>query len=197
MSLSELVSYAQIATALGTLVLAIITYRNVDVTKKLVLSSERQAASQHEALNLQNDMLLAQVTYQRLEMYWKTLAPVSEEEIDTAELVPEDLMERGNYEQNYKGKDKREALRRYLWLARVYEYLAFTHKLNGLERADPLPPDWTELWTEALSKRSEFAEINAYFGRFYPDYAKLVSKKICKVEAESRAAAPSVSTGPA
>ncbi len=176
MSAPELESYAQIAIALGTLFLAIVTYRNVNLTRKLVTGSEKQAAIQHSALNLQNEMLLAQVTYQRLEMYWKTLAPITDAEIKLAELVPEDWMDPALYVKTYKGKP--DDLRRYLWLARLYEFLAFTHKLKKLERADPLPADWTEQWTKDLVERREFREVDAYYGRFYKNYSELVREHI-------------------
>lgn len=127
-------------------------------------------------LRSQRKMLMAQLLKDSFEMYWKTLDPIPEQAVAQLSLYPDDYMGRKLYETKYKGDA--DAIRKYILMLHVYEYLAFTYyglKRHGLP--DPFVGyDWTKMWTKDLVAEQEFLDVNDYQGRFYPDFASFVDK---------------------
>ena len=80
--------------------------------------------------HLQNKLLRAQLLRDRLEMYWKTYEPVSDDHIREFNDYPDDYMDTQVYESRYKGNTN--AIRRYIYTSMLYEYLAFTYSLKTL-----------------------------------------------------------------
>jgi hypothetical protein len=176
---------ATVISALTTVVLTVITGIYVALTNKIAKSSQQQAEAQHaalavqnKALALQNDLLRSQVAYQRLEMYWKTFAPITPDEIKTARLVPEDWMHPDLYAKDYSGSDTDDALARYMYLARIYEYLAITYNVSETIASDPVRFHSIARWTQELAAQKAFQDVDAYYGAFYPEYSKLVKANL-------------------
>jgi hypothetical protein len=135
-------------------------------------------------------LLHSQVLGQRFEMYWTTFAPITDEEVDQVALLPEDWMDPELFKSKYK--NDREALRRYLGLAKCYEYLALMSTMRKLEIPDPLGYAWTELWTRHLAERKEFLEINDYYKSYYPEFAEVVESLSERGLPADKTAPPSV-----
>jgi hypothetical protein len=125
---------------------------------------------------IQNRVLKAQILRDRLEMYWKTYQPVSDEEVKEFHLLVEDYMDKIKYENNYKDND--EAIRKYITLLRLYEYLAFTYSLKRLKLPDPLGGEWTEHWIRDLFDYKEFLDVHEYHKYYYPEFRKFIDKAI-------------------
>jgi len=109
-------------------------------------------------------------------MYWKTYEPVSDEQLKEFHLLVEDYMDIIKYEKNYKDND--DAIRKYLTLLRLYEYLAFTHSLKRLKLPDPLGGEWTEHWARDLLGYEEFVDVHEYHKDYYPEFKKFIDKAI-------------------
>ena len=122
--------------AIFTVVLVIVTGAYAFLTFRILRATQRQAGIQADALSVQNRLLHAQILSQRFEMYWKTYAPITDEEVEQVALIPEDWMDPKKFEEKYK--DDKSALRRYVSLVRCYEYLALMSTMKKLEIPDPL-----------------------------------------------------------
>ena len=118
-----------------------------------------------------NRLFNAQVLKDRFEIYWKTYDPISDSQITEFELIPEDYINLEKYEKHYKGE--KDAIRKYLIYLQLYEYLAFSHKLDELGITDPLG-HVTEKWTRDLLKVNEFIDVHDHQKRFYPEFSKLI-----------------------
>lgn len=125
-------------------------------------------------LIVQNRILKAQMLKDRFDMYWKTVEPVSDGTLSQLALYPEDYMDRGVYESAYKGNP--DALRRYVYMMQLYEYLAFTYSLKQYKLPDPLGYGWTEKWTRDLLAEKEFQDVHRYHGPYYPYFAAYVDR---------------------
>lgn len=158
--------------AVFTVVLVIITGVYAFLTYRLLRAAQRQASIQADALRVQNRLLHSQILAQRFEMYWKTYAPISDEEIDQVALIPEDWMNPARFQEKYR--DDKPALRRYLSLVKCYEYLALMSTMKKLEVPDPLGYTWSELWAKDLSRNPEFLEINEWYRAYYPEFSDFV-----------------------
>lgn len=155
-----------------TVVLVVITGMYAFLTFRILLATQRQAGIQADALNVQNRLLHAQILFQRFEMYWKTYAPVTDEELEQVALIPEDWVDPKLFEEKYR--DNKSALRRYITLLKIYEYLALMSTMKKLEIPDPLGYTWAEFWARDLSTNAEFLEINDWFRSYYPEFAGFV-----------------------
>jgi hypothetical protein len=123
-------------------------------------------------LRSQNRMFMGQMLKDRFDMYWKTVEPVSDAAVKQLTLCPEDYMDRDFYEKHYKGDP--DAIRKYIYILEIYEYLAFTYGLKRYELPDPLGYEWTEMWTKDLLAEREFIEVHQYHKRYYPYFAAYV-----------------------
>lgn len=154
------------ATASLTFLLVCVTCVYVWATIQIQRSTRHQATLQAEALTLQNSLFKAQLLSQRFDMYWRTRAPISDEQVNEVAIAPDDVMDPEEYKNWYK--DHPDDLRRYLYLARCYEYLAFAHSMKTLGLPDPLGDSWTQLWASDLARHPEFRKINSWYERYYP-----------------------------
>jgi len=155
-----------------TIVLVIITGVYAFLTFRILRATQRQAGIQADALSAQNRLLHAQILSQRFEMYWKTYAPITDEELEQVALIPEDWMDPKKFEQKYK--DDKTALRRYVLLVKLYEYLALMRTMKNLAIPDPLGYKWAELWAISLAVNTEFLEINDWYRPYYPEFSIFV-----------------------
>jgi len=129
---------------------------------------------------LQNRLLRAQLLRDRLDMYWKTYEPVTDEHVREFNDYPEDYMHRQLYERSYKGHP--EAIRRYIYMSMLYEYLAFTYGLKTLSIGDPLGYHWTRRWTRDLSAAKEFQDVHEQYRGYYPHYEAFVDQVLREEE---------------
>ena len=111
-------------------------------------------------------------------MYWRTYSPVTDDELRSFKDFPEDWISKDIYEGEYKDNDNR--IRRYLFISKLYEYLAFTFKLRDLELTDMLGDHWLEMWTLSLMSQDEFLNVHKSYSGYYPDFEKYVDKLIGK-----------------
>ncbi|MFI5354190.1 MAG: hypothetical protein ACHQX0_01140 [Desulfobaccales bacterium] len=118
-----------------------------------------------------NRLFFAQVLRDRFDMYWKTYDPISDAQIAEFELIPDDYIDIGKYEKDYKGK--KDAIHKYLICLQLYEYLAFAFKLKEAKIIDPLG-QWTEEWTYDLCEKKEFMDVHGYHKKYYPEFAKFI-----------------------
>lgn len=123
-------------------------------------------------LVVQNRIFKAQMLRDRFDMYWKTVEPVSDDSVRQLRLCPEDYMDRSLYESHYKANA--DALRKYIYMLQLYEYLAFTYGLKQYKLPDPLGYTWAEMWTRDLLAESEFLEVHRYHKPYYPYFAAYV-----------------------
>ncbi len=128
---------------------------------------------------LQNRVLSAQLLRDRLDLYWKTYEPVTDDQLRQFADHPEDyFMSRPRYDELYK--DHPTAARRHIQMSMLYEYMAFTYKLKGLSIRDPLGKQWLELWTTHLLEDQEFLSVHQCFRGFYPEYEAFVDHMAAK-----------------
>jgi len=120
----------------------------------------------------QNRIFKAQMLKDRFDMYWKILEPVSAGSLNQLALYPDDYMDRTLYESTYKGNS--DAIRKYMYMLQIYEYLAFCYGLKQYKLPDPLGYEWTERWTRELLSEKEFCEVHRYFAPYYPYFASYV-----------------------
>ncbi len=123
-------------------------------------------------LRSQNRMFMGQMLKDRFDMYWRTVEPVSDAAVKQLTLFPEDYMDRELYEKHYKADS--DAIRKYIYIVQIYEYLAFTYGLKRYRLPDPLGYEWTEMWTKDLLGEREFIEVHRYHWRYYPYFASYV-----------------------
>ena len=123
-------------------------------------------------MRTQNRLLKAQILGDRLEMYWKTYDPVTDEEIREFHLLPDDYIDKEKYDTHYKNDP--EATRKYISLLSLYEYLAFTYSLKKLKLPDPMGYNWTERWAIDLLEYKEFIDVHEYHKNYYPEFGKFI-----------------------
>lgn len=124
-------------------------------------------------VRMQRQLLDAQLLSDRFEMYVKANEPVRDEKVKELKLYPDDFMDIRLYEKKYKDKD--EAIHKYLYMAELYEYLAFTHAMPMPEKPF-LAPDFLKMWVTDLCQESEFEEVHEYYREYYPPFAEVVRK---------------------
>lgn len=125
-------------------------------------------------LIIQNRIFKAQMLKDRFDMYWKTVEPVSDESLKQVAVYPEDYVDREVYESTYKGNP--DALRKYIFMLQLYEYLAFTYGLKQYHLPDPLGYEWTERWARDLLAEQEFRDVHRYHGPYYPYFAAYIDR---------------------
>ena len=85
-------------------------------------------------------------------------------------------MDQQKYHNIYK--DNPDALRKYIGLLKLYEYLAFTYSLRKLNVLDPLGYEWPERWAKDLLRHHEFLEGHDHHKSYYPHFAEYIDKII-------------------
>ncbi|MBZ5513045.1 MAG: hypothetical protein LAN70_18005 [Acidobacteriia bacterium] len=120
-----------------------------------------------------NRLLKAQLVRDRFEMYWQTYQPVTEEQVDGLKLYPEDYMKLDRYQASYAGDDA--AIRKYIYMSALYEYLAFAHTLHHvLKVPDPVGPGWVTRWAEDLAGSAQFQDVHDEYRGYYPKFEAFV-----------------------
>jgi hypothetical protein len=105
-------------------------------------------------------------------MYWSWKS-ITEEDVDEVELEPEDYFDLKRYERSYKGD--RNAIKRYLYSAHAYAFLAFAYQLKNLNLPDPLERMHTR-WLIDILDRREFIDIHNHLRSYYPEFATEVNR---------------------
>jgi hypothetical protein len=149
--------------------------RELELTRaelgRTAAAQEGTDESMRQQVELQNRLVAAQLLRDRFDMYWRTYAPLTDDEIRTFLSVPDDLMSEDRYE---AVKSDANALRRYLTLARTYEYMAFTYAMRKAGIPDALGDQWLDRWAKDLTAHGEFLEINQYYRPYYPQFALFI-----------------------
>jgi hypothetical protein len=128
---------------------------------------------QRRELRVQNRLLNAQLLKDRFEMYWRTsYEPVTDADTQDFLISPTDYMNDKLYKESYEGNIG--AIRRYIFMSRRYEYLAFTFTMRELGVPDPLGPDWVEVWASELIDSPEFLHVQGEYRRYYPKFAAFI-----------------------
>ncbi|HPO13320.1 MAG TPA: hypothetical protein PLI09_07735 [Candidatus Hydrogenedentes bacterium] len=133
---------------------------------------------------LQNRLVRAQVLRDRFEMYWKTYEPATDEKMEDFKLYPKDYIDPLVYKQRYCGNDK--AIKKYIYMSQLYEYLVFVHLLGELKIPDPIGHHWLVKWAEELVHSREFRDVHDYYKGYYPTFEKLIDNLIAKVKREGK-----------
>ncbi|MEB3120418.1 MAG: hypothetical protein VKL41_04250, partial [Snowella sp.] len=126
------------------------------------------------SFQLQNALFNAQLLRDRFDAYMKTYEPVSDEQVANFRLYPDDFMDRKMYEDRYSNDDG--AIKRYIHMSQLYEYLAFTLKLRDIDIPDLLGPEWVKRWTEDLLPFPEFRDVHEQYRGYYPEYQDFVDE---------------------
>ena len=129
---------------------------------------------------IQKRLFKAQMLMDRLESYWRTYEPTSDEEVRELKLLYEDYINEDLYKEHYVNNE--EKIRKYISLTHLYEYLAFIYKLKKLNIRDPIGYKWAEEWTKSLWQYKEFRDVHFSHKGFYPDFEKFINKEIQKKE---------------
>lgn len=122
-------------------------------------------------LVVQKKLARAQLLRDRFEMYVKATEPVTNEHVEQLKLYTDDYMDIKLFNEKYENDKK--AIRKYIYMAVLYEYLAFTH---AMPKAKFLAPDFLEMWVSDLCDNHEFYEVHKHYRRYYPRFAKVVEK---------------------
>lgn len=127
-------------------------------------------------IKIQNDMFKSQLIRDRFDMYW-SWQPVTDDDVTEIELFPEEYFDSDVYQTDYQGN--RDAIRKYLYVAHVYEYLAFAYGLVNTKIPDPMH-HMHSLWLSDMLQREDFLQVHRHIGRYYPDFAKKVERLLNK-----------------
>ena len=141
-------------------------------------------------LIVQNRIFRAQVLRDRFEMYWKIWEPVSDAQVNELRLYPDDYLSKDKYESHYQNDDK--ALRKYIYMLNVYEYLAFSYATRRLSLPEPLGRKWTTRWLTDLVEENTFLEVHEYHKSFYPEIAAFIDRLLAQ-RANTGARRPDIS----
>jgi len=143
------------------------------------LAQEHSARSLLQQTNIQTSLFRAQLLRDQFESYWKTYAPVTDEQVADFYLYPDDYMLRTRSHEKYNNNDA--AVRRFIYMSMLYEFLAFT--IKGDTTADsgaPLGRDWVKLWTSELVSSLEFRDVHQQYRGYYPEYELVVDEELAK-----------------
>jgi hypothetical protein len=127
---------------------------------------------------LQNRLMKAQLLKDRYEMYMKTYEPVSEEEINELELYPRDYMSPSLYEAKYK--NNRTAIKRYIYMYQLYDFLGFTYTLKKKGISDPIGEQFNNNWLCELLTCSEFIDVHNEYKSYFPKFQKYINDRLDK-----------------
>lgn len=123
---------------------------------------------------IQNRLSRAHLLRDRFEMYWRTYEPVPDQAVSDFHLKPTDYISQEEYDKLPENDDK--TIRKYIMMAKHYEYLAFLHTLKKERLRDPMGDQWLELWTKFYMTDREFLHIHENYQNYYPDFAKFVDE---------------------
>lgn len=124
-----------------------------------------------QQLLLQNRLARAELIRGQLEMYWRTLAPVTADQVRDFKSFPEDWMHWSNLEvrRRYEGNDTN--IMKYLGCTIRCEYLASLHHMQReLAAQGPMSRAWLAHWTDDLMTEVEFRDALEYYQRYYPQF---------------------------
>jgi hypothetical protein len=124
------------------------------------------------SFKLQNALFNAQLLRDRFDAYVKTYEPVTDEQVENFHLYSHDFMDKTMYESRYSEDDG--AIKRFIHMSQLYEYLAFTYKLPAIGIPDLLGSEWVTRWTNDLLRFQEFIDVHKQYQGYYPDYESFV-----------------------
>jgi hypothetical protein len=113
----------------------------------------------------------------------ETYEPVSEEEIDELELYPRDYMSPSLYEAKYK--NNKTAIKRYIYMYQLYDFLGFTYTLKKKGISDPIGDQFNENWTRELLTCPEFIDVHSEYQSYFPEFQKYINSLICGKKASA------------
>lgn len=123
----------------------------------------------YRQLRTQSKLAKAQLLRDRFEMYARTYEPVTDEQVKELKLYPADYMEPAVYQQKYQADD--QAIRKYIYMTVLYEYLAFTHQMPPIEL---VATNFLGMWVNDLLAEPVFHDVHKCCGKYYPDFGKFV-----------------------
>lgn len=135
---------------------------------------------------IQNRVLRAQLLRDRLDTYWFTYKPITDADVETLRAYPEDFMTRDLYYERYA--ENTDAIKRYIAMSQIYEFLAFSYPIKGMKPDDPVGPAWIKKWTEDLLDSTEFIDVHKQYAGYYPPYEAMVNELLELKEHEVGAA---------
>ena len=106
----------------------------------------------------------------RTDMYRWVHSAITQDDLADCHAYPEMIMARARFDDAYR--DKPEALRRYLKLSRIYEYLALAHILEQYKVADSFGIAWGRTWGKVLMDDDMFKEVDEYYRPFYTPFSE-------------------------
>lgn len=133
---------------------------------------------------IQNHLAKSQIVRDRFEMYWQTYDPITDEQVRELQMYPEDYMTRSLYETKYESND--EAIRMYIYMSQLYEYLGFSFMLEEKEVPYPVGHHkFLKKWARALAASKEFQDVRRSHDEYYPALAQF----LCSLTDQSTACA--------
>jgi hypothetical protein len=117
----------------------------------------------------QNRISKVQLLRDRFDMYKKVYRPVTDDELALLHLNPDDYIPGSVYAAN---KDDSGALKKYILMTDLVEFLAFTYELRYYGVHDSFGSDWVELWTKDLKTVPEFKIVKEHYKDYYPKFSK-------------------------
>ncbi len=124
-------------------------------------------------VQVQKKLLKAQLRHDLFEMYLRLYDTVTEDQIKELHLCHKIYMDDETYNE-YKLGD--QAIRKYIFMSRRYECLAFIHAIS-VEYPFIQFRLWKK-WTRDLCEEKEFLDVHKNYSLCYDKYAKSVVKEI-------------------
>lgn len=118
---------------------------------------------------MQKRLLKAELLRDLFEMYLRLYDNVTEDQIKELHLYHKIYMDDETYKW-YKRKD--QAIRKYIFMSKRYECLAFIHTLNVDYPATQL----LKKWTHDLCEEKEFLDVHKNYRFCYDNYAEFVEE---------------------
>ncbi|MCL5036447.1 MAG: hypothetical protein M1269_04930 [Chloroflexi bacterium] len=159
----------------------------------------KQLKTVWKQLEIQNSLLATQALKDQWEMYWKTYEFISDAEIKEFEDFVGDYISEDLFKNKYAGNS--QAIRRYIYYTKIYEYLAFfacqkIWVIKGLTYANEshgnigspvvkeekmsrtLDAGWTAKWLADLINVQEFKDVHDYLSPYYPDVIRIINPQL-------------------
>ncbi len=141
-----------------------------------------------------NKAITANTFSTRFNMYSWLFGPVTNETIQLLKVFPQDMMDPDKLP-DYEVDGGDDKIRKYIYLSKVYAYLAFTDSMVQRDLPATFGKDWFNEWLKELVTDDVFSDVHGYLGRFYKDFKKTVDKKKREVVAAKMHEFKTVSPG--
>lgn len=115
----------------------------------------------------------------RFEMYMRTCAPVTDQQVEDMKENPSEYLDLAVYDRRYRGNDR--AIRDYIYCVTLYEYLAFTYTLHCVYKIkDPINSDWIRMWVREMVCKQAFRDAYRFSRGYYPDFERYVESLLAQ-----------------